>query len=167
MKEEIINKININEYETIIEKICKLNDDINSYLIPLIKEDIEEIKKEYDYKNPSFFGNSSDKNKNYESLRNHLIGLFIKFFVMQLKPIEIIKDEENKIKINTMEFNKLNNDLVANDLLNTLYTTPQSDLIYKNTIINTGLFDNRVIKKIILCDYFIKISFFDPKRFFF
>ena len=164
---KIISKININEYETIIEKICKLNDDINSYLIPLIKEDIEELKKEYDYKNASFFGNSFDKNKKYESLRNHLIGLFIKFFVMQLKPIEIIKDEENKIKINTMEFNQLNNDLVANDLLNTLYTTPQSDLIYKNTIINTGLFDNRVIKKIILCDYFIKISFFDPKRFFF
>ena len=165
--EEIINRININEYETIIEKVCKINENTNDYLIPLIKKDIEEIKKEYDYKNPSFFGNSFDKNKKYETLRNHLIGLFIKFFVMQLKPIEIIKEEGNKIKIKSMEFNELKNDFAANELLNTLYTTPQSDLIYKNTIINTGLFDNRVIKKIILLDYFIKISLIDQKRSYF
>ena len=56
--EEVINKIDIEttNYETIIEKVCKFNFDINDYLIPLIKNDIEEIKKEYDNKNPSFFG---------------------------------------------------------------------------------------------------------------
>ena len=169
--EEVINKIDIEttNYETIIEKVCKFNFDINDYLIPLIKNDIEEIKKEYDNKNPSFFGNSFHKNKKYETLGNHLIGLFIKFFVMRLRPIEVIKNEGegDKIEIKNMEFKPLENDNEANDLLNTLYTTPQSDLIYKNKIVKTGLFDNPVIKKIILCDYFIKISRADQKRSYF
>ena len=167
--EEIVNKINIEitKYETIIEKICKFSFDIKDYLIPLIKNDIEEIKKEYNNKNPSFFGNSFVKNKKYETLRNHLIGLFIKFFVLRLKPIEVIKNEGGKIDIKNMDFNPLENDYDANDLLKTLYTTPQSDLIYKNKIVKTGLFDNPVIKKIILCDYFIKISLIDQKRTYF
>ena len=70
----------------------------------MIKNDIEEIKKEYNNKNPSFFGNSFDKNKKYETLRNHLIGLFIKFFVLRLKPIEVIKNEGGKIIMMQMIF---------------------------------------------------------------
>ena len=167
--ENIISKLNIKEYETIIEKICKLNFDINDYLIPLIKNDIEEIKAEYNNKNPSFFWNFSDKSQKYETLRNHLIGLFIKFFVMRLNPIEVIKEEGDKIniKFKDLDFKPIKDDDKANDLLEILYTTPQNDLIYKNTIINTGLFDNPVIKKIILCDYFIKISQVDNKRTYF
>jgi hypothetical protein len=86
---------------------------------------------------------------------------------MRLRPIEVIKTEGEKIEIKNMEFKPLQNDNEANDLLNTLYTTPQSDLIYKNKIVKTGFFDNPVIKKIILCDYFIKISHRDQKRTYF
>ena len=51
---KVMNKIDINNYETIIEKVCKLNDDIYAYLIPLIKTDIEDLKKEEEYKIPNF-----------------------------------------------------------------------------------------------------------------
>ena len=51
---KVMNKIDINNYETIIEKICKLNEDIYTYLIPLIKTDIEDLKKEEEYKIPNF-----------------------------------------------------------------------------------------------------------------
>ena len=163
---EVFSKINIDKYVTIIEKIGKLNLDIKDYLIPLIINDIEEIKKECDNKTMSFFWSLFSKNKKYETLRNHLIGLFIKFFVMRLNPIEISK-KEGKIEIESMTFKQLENDIAANDLLSTLYSTPQSDLIYKNTIINTGVFDNLRMKKIILCDYFIKISASDQKRTYF
>ena len=164
--EEIINKININDYETIIEKVCKTNFDINDYLIPLIKNDIEEIKKDYENINPSFFWNNFNKNKKFDTLRNHLIGLFIKFFIMRLKPIEA-KKNDGKIEIESMDFIPLEKDLEANELLSTLYTTPQSDLIYKNEIIKKGILDNLIIKKIILCDYFIKISASDKQRTYF
>ena len=164
--EEIINIIDIEKYETIIEKICKLNFDIYDYLIPLIKNDIEEIKKDYENINPSFFWNNFNKNKKFDTLRNHLIGLFIKFFIMRLKPIEA-KKNDGKIEIESMDFIPLEKDLEANELLSTLYTTPQSDLIYKNEIIKKGILDNLIIKKIILCDYFIKISASDKQRTYF
>ena len=73
--QDAIYKLNIDNYETIIEKICKLNGDLYEYLIPLIRNDLEDIKKDFDKINPSFFRNSIEKK--YESLRNHLIGLFI------------------------------------------------------------------------------------------
>jgi hypothetical protein len=167
-EKEVINKINIDKYETIIEKICKLNLDIYDYLIPLIENDIKEIQNEEDYNRATFFRNSFDKQ--YQSLRNHLIGLFIKFFVTRLEPLKIEKNDENKILIKLMEFKKLENDPSANELLGNLYSTPQSDIIYKNTIIKTGQFEKEIIKKIILLDYFIKISasdknisYFEPK----
>ena len=66
-----------------------------------------------------------------------------------------------------MEFKKLENDPSANELLGNLYSTPQSDIIYKNTIIKTGQFEKEIIKKIILLDYFIKISASDKNRSYF
>ena len=164
-EKEVIKKINTDKYETIIEKICKLNLDIYDYLIPLIENDIKEIQKEEDYKRATFFRNSFDKQ--YQSLRNHLIGLFIKFFVTRLEPLKIEKNDENKILIKLMEFKKLENDPSANELLGNLYSTPQSDIIYKNTIIKTGQFEKEIIKKIILLDYFIKISASDKNRSYF
>ena len=163
--EKIINKIDINNYETIIEKICKLNDNIYEYLIPLIKNDIEDLKKEEEYKIKNFFMKSFDKK--YEILRNHLMGLFIKFFVMNLQPLEIEKFNDYKIQIKSIKFKHLENDYEANELLDILETTQQNDLICKNMIIQTGKFDNEVIKKLILLDYFIKISHNDTKRSYF
>jgi hypothetical protein len=157
-----INKININKYETIIEKICRA--DMELYK-PLINKDIDIIKKEDDYKNHSFFTKNIDKQ--YEGLRNHLIGLFIKFFVIKLKPPEVEKLDGDKIQIKNIEFKELENDEEANDLLSNLYSTSQSDIIYKNTLIETGQFDNIMMKKIILLDYFIKISFIDKNRLYF
>ena len=160
-----VNKINVNEYETIIEKVCKTNDDIYDYLIPLIKNDIDELKYDEDYNRPTFFMKTFDKK--YEGLRNHLMGLFIKFFVMRLQPLEIEKYDEYKIQIKSIKFKPLENDPSANELLDILETTQQNDLIYKNMIIETGQFDNERMKKIILLDNFIKISYKDKKRSYF
>ena len=162
---KVVNKIKLNNYETIIEKICKLNAYIYEYLIPLIKTDIEDLKKESEYKMGTFFMKSFDKT--YETLRNHLMGLFIKFFVMNLQPLEIEKFDEYKIQIKSIKFKHLENDNEANELLDILETTQQNDLICKNVIIQTGKFDNTVIKKLILLDYFIKISHNDTKRSYF
>jgi len=162
---KVMNKIDINNYETIIEKVCKLNDDIYAYLIPLIKTDIEDLKKEEEYKIPNFFMKNFDKK--YETLRNHLMGLFIKFFVMNLQPLEIEQFDDYKIQIKSIKFKHLENDNEANELLDILETTQQNDLICKNMIIQTGKFDNEVIKKLILLDYFIKISHIDTKRSYF
>ena len=162
---KVMNKKDLNNYETIIEKICKQNDDIYAYIIPLIKIDIEDLKKEEEYKIANFFMKSFDKK--YESLRNHLMGLFIKFFVMNLEPLEIEKFDDYKIQIKSIKFKHLENDDEANELLDILETTQQNDLICKNMIIQTGKFDNEVIKKLILLDYFIKISHIDQKRSYF
>ena len=50
----------------------------------------------------------------------------------------------NAIELKNNTIDQLKNDIVANDLLNTLYTTPQSDLIYKNTIIPIQLVLNHI-----------------------
>ena len=158
-----VKKINVEEYETIIEKVCKTNFDVYDYLIPLIQKDIEELKYDEDYKRPTFFMKNFEKK--YESLRNHLMSLFIKFFVMRLEPLEIEKYDEFKIQIKSIKFKPLENDPSANELLDILETTQQNDLIYKNMIIETGQFDNEIMKRIILLDNFIKISYKDKKRY--
>ena len=160
-------RINLIKYNTIIEKVCILNEEIYIDLISLLKSDIKEIKKYFDKnkKKPTFFDFSFDYSK-YDSIRNHFIGLFIKFFVTCLNPIKF-KLIDNKIDIDIIEFESFKDDDNANELLNTLYTTPQSDLIYKNVIIKKGEFDNKILKNIILLDYFLKISSKDDKRFYF
>ena len=163
--EKILNKKNLNDYETIIEKICKLDLDIYEYLIPLIITDIEDLKKDAEFNMDTFFMKTFDKK--YETLRNHLMGLFIKFFVMNLQPLEIEQFDDYKIQIKSIKFKHLENDPEANELLDILETTQQNDLICKNMIIQTGKFDNAVIKKLILLDYFIKISHNDNKRTYF
>ena len=102
----------------------------------------------------------------YDSLRNHFIGLFIKFFVTCLNPLQFNLNE-NKIEIDLITPIKIKNDEKANELLNTLYTTAQSDLIYKYEIIKKGEFDIKKIQKIILLDYFLKISSNDKNRAYF
>ena len=160
-------KEDLSKYKTIIEKVCEINKDIFIDLIDLLNNDMLELMKYFDttIKIPTFFYFSFDNTK-YDSLRNHFIGLFIKFFVTCLNPIKFnLKD--NKIEIDIIEFNRFKNDEIANDLLNTLYSTPQSDLIYKNQIIKNGQFDNNVLKKIILLDYFLKVSSIDKNRAYF
>ena len=161
----IISKINVDEYETIIEKVFKKNKDIYESLMDFINMDIDELKKDEDYNKPTFFMKTFDKK--YEGLKNHLMSLFIKFFVMRLEPLEIEKYDEFKIQIKSIKFKPLENDPLANELLDILETTQQNDLIYKNMIIETGQFDNEIIKRIILLDNFIKISHKDEKRTYF
>ena len=112
------------------------------------------------------FFNFSFDNSIYDPLRNHFIGLFIKFFVTCLNPIKF-NITDNKIIIEDLEFKPFKNDPNANELLSTLYTTPQSDLIYKNEIIKTCKFENNILQKIILLDYFLKISTQNKKRSYF
>ena len=165
-KDKII-EIDVTKYKNIIRKVFIFNIDIYNDLISFLINDIKEISKYFDKakKKHSFFDFSFDTNI-YDSLRNHFIGLFIKFFVICLNPIKFnLKD--NKIEIDLIDFKRFNDDTNANDLLSTLYTTPQSDLIYKNEIIKNGKFDNKVLKKIILLDYFLKISSIDKDRSYF
>ena len=165
--EDKIVIIDITKYITIIEKVLFLNQEIYYYLIQLLKSDINEMKEYFDNikKIPTFFDFSSDQQK-YDTLRNHFIGLFIKFFVICLNPTKF-NIIDNKIEIELINFQELKNDSIANELLSTLYTTPQSDLIYKNEIIKNGKFDNNFLKKIILLDYFLKISSKDKNRSYF
>ena len=162
-----IMKIDVNKYMTIIEKVFSLKPDIFHDLISFLKNDLTEVREYFDKekKTPSLFDFSFDYKK-YDSLRNHFIGLFIKFFVICLNPIKF-NINENRIEIDIIDFKKLKDDSNANDLLSTLYTTPQSDLIYKNEIIKNGKFDNKILKKIILLDYFLKISSVDENRSYF
>ena len=157
---------NLNEYETIIGKLSNINEELY-YLSLLLTTDIKEMQDYYikSKKSPTFFDSSFDYSI-YDSLRNHFIGLFIKFFVSCLKPINFNLNE-NKIEIDLITPRKIENDENANELLNTLYTTSQSDLIYKNEIIKKGEFDIKKIKKIIILDYFLKISSNDKKRSYF
>ena len=160
-------KIEKNNYKTILHKTASFYKDIYNDLICFLNIDIIEIKEYFDKikKKPTFFDYSFDYRK-YDSLRNHFIGLFIKFFVTCLNPIKfnLIGD---KIEIDIIDFKKFEDDSNANELLSTLYTTPQSDLIYKNEIIKNGKFDNKNLKKILLLDYFMKISSIDKKRSYF
>ena len=167
--EDKYKKIDLSKYKynTIIEKVCSLNGKIYNELLQLLKKDIKEINNKYDSKKKylkyqHFFLSSLDFSE-YYSLRNHFIGLFIKFFVTCLNPITF-KIDDNKITIDDLQFQKYKNDPNANELLSTLYTTPQSDLIYKNEIIKTCKFENNVLKKIILLDYFLKITTHDKER---
>ena len=165
--EDKIIKIDIAKHFTIIEKVLFLNQEIYSALTQLLKSDITEIIEYFDNikKTPSFFDFSLDYHK-YDTLRNHFIGLFIKFFVIPLNPIQF-KINDNQIEIELIDFQKFENNSIANELLSTLYTTPQSDLIYKNEIIKNGKFDNKVLRKIILLDYLLKISSTDKNRSYF
>ena len=162
-----ISKIGYNNYKTIIEKVFSLNYDIYTDLYLFLINDIKEINEYFDKKKkiPTFFDSSFDYKK-YDLIRNHFIGLFIKFFVICLNPIKFNLNDY-KIEIDIIDFKKLKDDPNANELLSTLYTTPQSDLIYKNEIIKNGKFDNKILKKIILLDYFLKISLIDEKRSYF
>ena len=54
---------------------------------------------------------------------------------MRLVLLKIEKNDENKILIQLMEFKTLENDPSENELLGNLYSTTQSDIIYKSTII--------------------------------
>jgi hypothetical protein len=149
-------KVYPSKYETIFPKVNALNRYILNDLIALIKNDIKEIIKYFDnnIKVHTFFHFSFGESK-YESLRNHFIGLFIKFFVINLNPIKFtLKD--NKIEIVLMD-PKIYEDNLVNELLGTLYSTPQSDLVYKNGIISNLKFENESLKKIILLDYFLKV----------
>ena len=156
-------KVDPSKYVTIFPKVNALNRYTLNDLIALIKNDIKEIIKYFDnnIKVPTFFFFSFGDSK-YESLRNHFIGLFIKFFVINLNPIKFhLKD--NKIEIVIMN-PKIYKDNLVNELLDTLYSTPQSDLVYKNDIINNLKFENESLKKVILLDYFLKVSFMDKNR---
>ena len=158
------------KYDTIIEKVCNLKQDLYKDLIQSLKNDIQIINREYDenksnIKYPHFFDFSFDYSK-YDSLRIHFTTLFINFFVIALHPITF-KLVDNKIEIDIIEFVQFENDPDANELLSTLYTTPQSDLIYKNGIIKNGKFDTRSLKQIILLDYFMKISFGNKNKSYF
>lgn len=156
-------KVDPSKYITIFPKVSALNRYILNDLIVLIKNDIKEIINYFDnnIKVPTFFYFSFRDNK-YESLRNHFIGLFIKFFVINLNPIKFnLKD--NKIEIEIMN-PKIYEDNLVNELLDNLYSTPQSDLVYKNDIIKNLKFENTSLKKVILLDYFLKVSFMDKNR---
>ena len=160
-------KIDILKYITIIQKVLCLNQEIYLDLKDFLNNDIKEIQNYFNNykKTPTFFDYSFDYKK-YDGLRNHFIGLFIKFFVTCLKPIKFNLNDK-KIEIDIIDFKKFPNDSSADELLSNLYTTPQSDLIYKNEIIKSGKFDNKNLKKIILLDYFMKISSMDKKRSYF
>ena len=74
--------------------------------------------------------------------------------------------DDNKIVIKDLEFKKLKDELISNELLNSFYTTPQSDLIYKSNIIKSGKILIKYIIKIIinlLDQQKIKIDYFEPK----
>jgi len=156
-------KVDPSKYETIFPKVNALNRYILNDLIVLIKNDIKEINKYFDnnIKVPTFFYFSFRDSK-YESLRNHFIGLFIKFFVINLNPIKFCQ-KDNIIEIEIMK-PKIYKDNIVNELLDTLYSTPQSDLVYKNDIIKNLKFENKYLKKVILLDYFLKVSFMDKNR---
>ena len=163
VENENLVKVDPSNYVTIFQKVSALNRYILNDLIVLIKSDIEEIIKYFDnnIKVPTFFYFSFGESK-YESLRNHFIGLFIKFFVINLNPIKFhLKD--NKIEIVIME-PKIYKDNLVNELLDILYSTPQNDLVYKNKIITNLKFENESLKKVILLDYFLKVSFMDRNR---
>ena len=162
-----ITKIDVTKYMTIIEKVLNINVEIYNDLKSFLINDIQDIREYFDNikKTPTFFDSSFDSS-HYDLLRNHFIGLFIKFFVTCLNQIQF-NLIDNKIEIDIINFKKFNIDSSANELLSTLYTTPQSDLIYKNEIIKNGKFDNRFLKKIILLDYFLKISSLDENRSYF
>ena len=166
-EEKKITKIDVTKYKNIIEKVFSFNYDIYHDLISFLINDVKEIKEYFDNvkKIPTFFDFSFDYKK-YDLLRNHFIGLFIKFFVVCLNPIKF-NINEKRIEIDIIDFKKFKDDSNANDLLSTLYTTPQSDLIYKNEIIKNGKFDTKILKKIILLDYFLKISSADKNRSYF
>jgi hypothetical protein len=75
-------KVDPSKYVTIFAKVSALNRYILNDLIAFIKNDIKEIIKYFDnnIKVPTFFHFSFGESK-YESLRNHFIGLFIKFLL--------------------------------------------------------------------------------------
>ena len=126
--------MNFKEYETIIGKISRLNEELYNLRL-LLNRDLQEMKDYFnnEKKCSTFFDFSFDYSV-YDSLRNHFIGLFIKFFVTCLNPLQFNLNE-NKIEIDLITPIKIKNDEKANELLNTLYTTAQSDLIYKYEII--------------------------------
>ena len=156
-------KVDPSKYVTIFAKVSALNRYILNDLIALIKNDIKEIINHFDnnIRIPAFFY-FSFRESIYESLRNHFIGLFIKFFVINLNPIKFTL-EDNKINIELIDPKKYKNDLV-DELLGTLYSTQQTDLVYKNDIIAHLKFENESLKKNILLDYFLKVSFMDKNR---
>ena len=171
--------VEINEINRIslIEKILSVNYQINyqnkieivnyQYLIGSLNAEILKLLKKYEnnYIN-NFYDFSIDYNE-YEKIRELFFGIMIKFIVLPIKPIQFEILNDKTLQIKTLEIKENIFDGNDRESIDDFISTEQSDILYKNGIVQKKIKDESNIKKKILLDYYIKISFADFKRQFF
>ena len=159
----IIESIDSHKGKTLVEKVF-VNDNI---YLQTINSEIQSIKKSSKGVETDFFDFPEDLGT-YDLMRKNFLGLILKFLVSKIEPLTF-KIEDDKMTICNLTINE-KEDLKSKEmekLKDFLEGSPQTEIIYKNEIINCNILELDYLKTQILLDYFIKISKNDPNRIYF
>ena len=134
----------------------------------IIYSEYKRIKKLVENINTDFFDIPLDL-KEYDLLRKNFLGMIIKFLVIKIKPLTFTLNEDDKMEIcllimeKDQNQKKDENDKKVEEFLG----TPQTEVIYKNSLIKYNNLNIDYLKTQMLLDNFIKISQSDPNTFYF
>ena len=134
----------------------------------IIYSEYKRIKKLVENINTDFFDIPLDL-KEYDLLRKNFLGMIIKFLVIKIKPLTFTLNEDDKMEICLLMMEKDQNQKKdENDKkVEEFLGTPQTEVIYKNSLIKYNNLNIDYLKTQMLLDNFIKISQSDPNTFYF
>ena len=134
----------------------------------IIYSEYKRIKKLVENINTDFFDIPIDL-KEYDLLRKNFLGMIIKFLVIKIKPLTFTLNEDDKMEICPLimekDQNKKKNE--NDEKVEEFLGSPQTEVIYKNSLIKNNNLNIDYLKNQMLLDNFIKISQSDPNTFYF
>ena len=134
----------------------------------IIYSEYKRIKKLVENINTDFFDIPIDL-KEYDLLRKNFLGMIIKFLVIKIKPLTFTLNEDDKMEICPLimekDQNKKKNE--NDEKVEEFLGSPQTEVIYKNSLIKNNNLNIDYLKTQMLLDNFIKISQSDPNTFYF
>ena len=150
--------------KTLIESIIT-NDFIYK---SIIYSEYKRIKKLVANINTDFFDIPIDL-KEYDLLRKNFLGMIIKFLVIKIEPLTFTLNDDDKMEICPliMEKNKNQKKDENDEKVEEFLGSPQTEVIYKNSLIKNNNLNIDYLKTQMLLDNFIKISKSDPNTFYF
>ena len=150
--------------KTLIESIIT-NDFIYK---SIIYSEYKRIKKLVENINTDFFDIPIDL-KEYDLLRKNFLGMIIKFLVIKIEPLTFTLNDDDKMEICPliMEKNKNQKKDENDEKVEEFLGSPQTEVIYKNSLIKNNNLNIDYLKTQMLLDNFIKISKSDPNTFYF